>query len=186
MLVAEKTKAVGALLIIDEAYHYFYSNTQIGLLNKYDHIIVLRTFSKLFSIAACRIGYAISSVKNIKLINNVRPTFDTNSIALLFANELINNKQLLEHLISEELTGRQYLISELEKLGYTYVYNGGNYITIKTNIDANIVAQRLLTDKKISVKTSGYDILQGYIRVTTGAVQYMKVFMDGLCEVDKQ
>lgn len=186
LLVAEKTKAVGALLIIDEAYHYFYSNTQIGLLNKYEHIIVLRTFSKLFSIAACRIGYAISSAKIIKLINNARPTFDTNSIALLFANELINNKALVEHLINEELTGRQYLISELEKLGYTYVYNGGNYITIKTNIDANIVAQRLLTNKKISVKTSGYDILQGYIRVTTGAVQYMKVFMDSLCDVDKQ
>ena len=174
LLIAEKTKAVGALLIIDEAYHYFYSNTQIGLLNTYDHIIVLRTFSKLFSIAACRIGYAISSAKIIKLINNARPTFDTNSIALL------------EHLINEELTGRQYLISELEKLGYTYVYNGGNYITIKTNLDANVVAQRLLTDKKISVKTSGYDILQGYIRVTTGAVQYMKVFMDSLCDVDKQ
>ena len=103
----------------------------------------------------------------------------------MFANELINNKQLLEHLISEELTGRRYLISELEKLGYTYVYNGGNYITIKTNLDANLVAQRLLTDKNISVKTSGYNILQGYIRVTTGAVQYMKVFMDSLCEVDK-
>lgn len=185
LLIAEKTKAVGALLIIDEAYHYFYSNTQIGLLNKYKHIVVLRTFSKLFSIAACRIGYAISSAKIIKLINNARPTFDTNSIALLFANELINNKQLLEHLISEELTGRRYLISELEKLGYTYVYNGGNYITIKTNLDANLVAQRLLTDKNISVKTSGYNILQGYIRVTTGAVQYMKVFMDSLCEVDK-
>ena len=184
-LLAEKTKAVGALLIIDEAYHYFYKGTQLPLLQEYDHIIITRTFSKLFSIAACRIGYAVSSPKIIKMINNVRPTFDTNSIAVFFANELINNKELTQKLINIELEGRNYLLAELDKLGYEYVYQGGNYITIKVKTDANIVAERLLKEKNISIKTSGYDILKNYIRVTTGHIKYMKLFVEDFLELDK-
>lgn len=184
-LLAEKTKAVGALLIIDEAYHYFYKGTQLPLLQEYDHIIITRTFSKLFSIAACRIGYAVSSPKIIKMINNARPTFDTNSIAVFFANELINNKELAQKLINIELEGRNYLLAELDKLGYEYVYQGGNYITIKVKTDANIVAERLLKEKNISIKTSGYDILKNYIRVTTGHIKYMKLFVKDLLELDK-
>lgn len=184
-LVAEKTKATDSLLIIDEAYHYFYEGTQMPLLKEYDHIIVTRTFSKLFSIAACRIGYAVSSAKIVKMINNARPTFDTNSIALLFANELINNKELTQKLIATELEGREYLMAELDKAGYEYVFQGGNYVTIKAKTDAETVAERLLSEKKISIKTSGYDILKGYIRVTTGDVKYMKLFVEHLLELDK-
>ena len=184
-LVAEKTKSTGSLLIIDEAYHYFYEGTQMSLLKEYDHIIVTRTFSKLFSIAACRIGYAISSAKIIKMINNARPTFDTNAIALLFANELINNKELTQKLIATELEGREYLMDELDKAGYEYVYQGGNYVTIKVQTDSKTVAKRLLIEKKISIKTSGYDILKNYIRVTTGDVKYMELFIEALLELDK-
>lgn len=119
------------------------------------------------------------------MINNARPTFDTNSIALLFANELINNKELTQKLIATELEGREYLMAELDKAGYEYVFQGGNYVTIKAKTDAETVAERLLTEKKISIKTSGYDILKGYIRVTTGDVKYMKLFVEHLLELDK-
>ena len=184
-LIADKTKSAGALLIIDEAYHYFYQGTQIDLLKQYDHIIILRTFSKLFSIAACRIGYVVASPDIITMINNARPTFDTNSIALLFANEIINNKQLIDTLINEELQGREYLIKWLESNNYQYVYGGGNYITIKTKSDAEMVASSLLSEKGIAIKTSGYDILKGYIRVSTGAIMYMRLFAEALQDIDK-
>ena len=94
------------------------------------------------------------------MINNARPTFDTNAIALLFANELINNKELTQKLIATELEGREYLMAELDKAGYEYVYQGGNYVTIK-------------------------DILKNYIRVTTGDVKYMELFIEALLELDK-
>lgn len=52
----EAARAVDAVVIIDEAYHYFYPNTFIDLTQTYDNVIVMRTFSKLFSLAACRPG----------------------------------------------------------------------------------------------------------------------------------
>lgn len=184
-LIADKTREVGALLIIDEAYHYFYKHTQLPLLEEYNHIVILRTFSKLFSIAACRIGYAISSPTIIKMINNVRPTFDTNSIALLFANHIINNKSLLDKLIEEELEGRLYLIDALKIAGYEPISDGGNYITFKPKINAQVLADKLLKEWNIAIKTSGYDILKDYIRVTTGSIRYMKEFINALLSLDK-
>ena len=82
-----------------------------------------------------------------------------------------------EYLIEEELKGREYLISELKKIGYSYIYNGGNYVTIKTNLVPDVVEERLLSDKKIAVKISRYEILRDYIRVTTGSIKYMKIFI---------
>ena len=183
--VAEKTQSCGAILIIDEAYHYFYKNTQVDLINRFDHIIVLRTFSKLYSIAACRIGYAISNPRMIDLINRARPTFDTNSIAITFANALVNEEGLLESLIKIELEGRNYLMERLKSAGYEFYYGGGNYISIKTKSTPKIVQEKLLTEYKIAIKTSGYDILKDYIRVTTGDTKVMEIFMDALLAVDK-
>ncbi|WP_040347527.1 pyridoxal phosphate-dependent aminotransferase [Anaeroglobus geminatus] len=185
ILVAEKANSVGALLIIDEAYHYFYEKSQIKLLDKYDNIIVLRTFSKLFSLAACRIGYAVADQKIIELMNRVRPTFDTNAIALAFANIVINDNNLIEYLINTELDGRMYLFNALDNAGYDYTYGGGNFVSIKTNTDPSKLSYNMLLNKKIAIKTFGYEILKDYIRVSTGGINYMKQFMEALLLLDK-
>ena len=54
--IIERAKEVGAVVIVDEAYHYFYKHTFLPLIKEYDHVVVLRTFSKLFSLAAVRMG----------------------------------------------------------------------------------------------------------------------------------
>ena len=69
--VIEKTKQVGAILIIDEAYHYFYPNTFLKTALKNDNVIVLRTFSKAMSIPALRLGVIISNPQIIHYINKI-------------------------------------------------------------------------------------------------------------------
>lgn len=66
----EAARAVDAVVIIDEAYHYFCPNTFIDLTQTYDNVIVMRTFSKLFSLAACRLGVIISNPQIIHYVNN--------------------------------------------------------------------------------------------------------------------
>lgn len=184
LLVAQKAKDNNAILIIDEAYHYFYPHSQVQLLNDFDNIIILRTFSKLFSIAACRIGYAISSPKIVEFINKSRPTFDTNSIAIIFANELIKKVDICESLIKNELEGRTYLINKLKEYNYQFYYGGGNFISIKTNLNPEYIKLQLLERFNIAIKTSNYNILKNYIRVSTGEVKYMKQFFESLIEID--
>ena len=122
----------------------------------------------------------ISSVKIHSIAKDVEKNKVKATLTLYF-----NDKELTQKLIATELEGREYLMAELDKAGYEYVFQGGNYVTIKAKTDAETVAERLLTEKKISIKTSGYDILKGYIRVTTGDVKYMKLFVEHLLELDK-
>ena len=87
--VIERAKEVGAVVIVDEAYHYFYDRTFLPYALNGENVIVLRTFSKLFSLAACRLGVIISNPEIIHYVKNARLTFDANSIALLFAERIL-------------------------------------------------------------------------------------------------
>lgn len=98
-LVLKRTQEVGAILVVDEAYHYFYKNTFIDYALKEPNVIVLRTFSKMFSIAACRLGVAISNPQIIDYIKRGKLTFDVNSIALLFGERLLDHPEVYKELI---------------------------------------------------------------------------------------
>lgn len=183
--VIQKTQQVGAILIIDEAYHYFYSKTFLKLVLKNDNVILLRTFSKALSIPALRLGVIISNPKIIHYINNARLTFDVNSVALLFGERLIDNPKILEEIVTKEREGKKYILSELQRLGYICRDCRGNYIFIKTKNDAHIIARQLKEEKKILVHPYNNELLKDYIRVSTASINSMKFFLEAFLDVDK-
>ena len=113
--VIERAKEVGAVVIVDEAYHYFYDRTFLPYALNGENVIVLRTFSKLFSLAACRLGVIISNPEIIHYVKNARLTFDANSIALLFAERILERPDLIAALIRTEKEGKAWILKELEK-----------------------------------------------------------------------
>ena len=174
-----------AIVIIDEAYHYFYSKTFLRFVSEFENVVVLRTFSKLFSIAACRLGVIISNPQIISYVKKAKLTFDVNSIALLFGERLIENKSIIDNLIKTEQEGRKYLISQLESLGYECRDCRGNFIFIKPKTEANILTQRLKEEKHILVHSYSNALLNKYIRVSTGSQKSMEFFLKNLLEIDK-
>lgn len=182
--VIEKTKKVGAIVLIDEAYHYFYDKTFLKYAIEEENVILLRTFSKLMSIAACRLGIVISNPNLIKYVKNLRLTFDVNSIALLFAEKLIENPKVIEGLIKSEREGKKYILEELKKNNYWSRDCKGNFIFIKPKHDAKIVSDKLEKEKKILVHPYSKGILKNYIRVSVGSVNAMKIFLDAFFEID--
>lgn len=183
--VIEKAKKVGAIVIIDEAYHYFYPNTFLEYALNEENVIVLRTFSKLMSIAACRLGVIISNPQIIQYVKQGRLTFDVNSIALLFGERLLDNPQVIKQLIDTQAEGKEYVLSELRQNGYECRDCRGNFIFIKTKLDARVVADKLKDEKKILVHAYGNPLLKDYIRVSVGSKNAMKKFLEGFFQVDK-
>lgn len=114
-LIINKAKSMNAIVIIDEAYHYFYPNTFLQYALQENNVIVLRTFSKLFSLAACRLGVVISNPEIIHYIKNAKLTFDVNSFALLFGEKIIDNPQLIDNLISTEKEGKDFTLKSLKE-----------------------------------------------------------------------
>lgn len=181
--VIEKAKKCNAVVIIDEAYHYFYEKTFLNLFEKYDNVIILRTFSKLHSIAGCRIGYVVSNNKIIDYIRRGSSSYPVNFFAVKFAEEILRNKSITEELMSIEKEGREFLLNTLKENKYRYYYSGGNYVLIKSNKKPKKVFEEL-KKRKILIKTYESDLLSSWVRITTGDIESMKRFWKEFKDVD--
>ena len=172
------------VVIVDEAYHYFYDKTFLPKISEYDNVVLIRTFSKLFSLASCRLGFIAGNETLIRYIWNVRPTFDTNAVALKFGEHFLSEPGLCEHLVAVEREGREYLKASLREHGYEYFAENGNYAFIRVKTSVSQVKERL-EEKKILIKTYGQEMLKDYIRISTGSRRVMEQFTEALYEVDR-
>lgn len=181
--IIEKAREYNTLVIIDEAYHYFYRETFLPLIEQYNNIILLRTFSKLMSLAACRLGFSISNAELTSYMKKARPSFNVNAIALKFGEKILQNDELIEALIKKERKGKQYLLGELKKLGYEVHALEGNFLFFRPKTKPDELASRLKKEK-ILVKTFGNDVLKNYIRITIAEKKNMEYFLEKLQELD--
>lgn len=173
-------------VLIDEAYHYFYPGTFINYALNHDHVFVTRTFSKLFSLAGCRLGYVAGWPEGVKMVQKLCTPHNTNAFAMKFAEEIITNPEVLQSLIEKFNKGRSYLIEQLDKNGYPHKGEAGNFIFIKTKTDAEKIVARMKSEKKILIKS--YPHVGDFgtcLRVSIGERIYMEMFMQALLEIDK-
>jgi len=183
--VIEKAKEKNAIVIIDEAYYYFYDKTSIDLINEYDNVLVLRTFSKMLSIPSLRLGVIISNPDNIHCINNYKPPYTVNSIALLFAEAIADNyDKLIAELKKLYLEGKEYILNALEENGYERLPSEGCYVAIKPKHKTSREITDLLQENGILI-LCGKDGLTGWLRLTIAHKEYMKIFMEKLLMLDK-
>jgi len=182
--VVARCKEVGAVLIIDEAYHYFYPNTFLKYALEEENVILLRTFSKCFSIAAVRLGVLISNPQLVHYARNLRLTFDVNSVALLFGERLLDHPEILPKLIGTENEGRAFILDEFKKNGYECRDCRGNFVFVTTKHDAKELA-KALEDRNVLVHAYNSPLIRNQIRVSTGSVAAMQKFLDVFLERDK-
>lgn len=183
--VLRKACEIDALVIIDEAYHYFYENSLIDFVKKYDNVAILRTFSKLYSLAACRLGVIVGSSELIQNAKKSKLTFDVNSIALLFGERLLDNPQIRETLIAEEKEGKQYFLNELALKGYEYKNCSGNFVLVKPKKEPKVLENLLREQKHVLVKSFSNDLLKSYLRISTGSLNAMQIFLKAFIEMDE-
>ncbi len=183
--VINRARQYRAIVVIDEAYYYFYNQTFIDYALHGDNVIVLRTFSKLFSLAACRLGVVISNPTIIQYLKNGKLTFDANAVALLFAENIIACPRLITQLIAKQQAGKEYLLTTLRALGYDCRDGQGNYVFIATRRDAHQVTQALADQKHVLVHDYGNPLLSKLIRVSTGDRKSMKFFVKAFLAIDR-
>ena len=91
ILNVAKAKEINVL--VDEAYHYFYPKTFIKYALEGEHVFVTRTFSKLFSMAGCRLGYVAGWPEGVKMVQKMCTPHNTNAFALRFAEAVLNTPE---------------------------------------------------------------------------------------------
>lgn len=181
--IIRKADEVGAIVLIDEAYHYYYAPTFMPLIARYDNVILLRTFSKLCSIAGLRVGYAVGNARLIDYLEKAESTFNVNNVGLLFAEEILKRPDVMETQRVAEFEGRNWLVRQLESENYRVLSFAGNFILFKPRGNARDVVAALKA-KGVWIRDYGSGTLEGYVRISTGRIDYMQRFWDAFTAVD--
>ncbi len=182
--ITKKAQEHGAIVVIDEAYHYFTDHTLISLIDEFDNVLLLRTFSKCLSLAGVRLGIVIGNPDIVRYVNNLRVTFEVNTFALKCGEIVLDTPGLIDSLADTQIKGREYLVSALRDNGYEVIPGQANFVSFKPKTSVEELNKKL-REKGILVHTFGSGPLQGWIRVNTGSVELLTKFMEALLDSDR-
>ncbi len=160
-------EATTNLVIIDEAYQEFGSDSVVSLINKYDNLLVLRTFSKAYSMAALRLGYVISNKSNIKMIDSVKSPYRTNTNNIILGSIVLDNANLYSKNIKYIIKEKNRVYKELKNIKNIEVYKSdANFILFKCQKELFAFLEK----NKIIVRKFVIND-EFYIRLTIGFVE---------------
>ena len=173
------------LVVIDEAYKEYvvakdYPDT-ISMLDQFENILILRTFSKAYGLAALRIGYAIGPETLMEAMDPVRPPFNTSRIAQKAAIAALEDQDFIDEIRQDNRKGLQQYYDFCEKYGLSYFPSQTNFILINFNRPGDEVFQYLL--KKGFIVRSGEAL--GYptsVRITIGRYEENEAIIETLSQ----
>lgn len=170
-------------VIVDEAYIDFGGESALPLVNKYDNLIVVRTFSKSRSMAGARIGFAIANPVVIKYLNDVKYSFNSytlDSVTLDAGVAALKDEEYFKECIEKIIKTREWTKEELKKLGFTFGDSKSNFIfATHKSVKASDIFEFLKT-KNIFVRYFNKNRIDNYLRITIGTDEEMKIFIDTL------
>jgi|LSQX01.3.fsa_nt_gb histidinol-phosphate aminotransferase len=173
-------------VLVDEAYHYFYPRTFIKYALNGEHVFITRTFSKLFSMAGCRLGYVVGWPEGVKMVQKMCTPHNTNAFAMRFAEAILTKTGMLDSLINNFVEGRRFLVSWLDEHNYAHKGEAGNFIFIKPRTDAQTIVDRMKSEKKILIKSyPNVGEFGNCLRVSIGEKKHMQQFVEALLKIDR-
>jgi len=174
------------LVVLDEAYIEYAEGDELpdGLdyLARYPNLLVSRTFSKAYGLAALRVGYAISSAQIADVLNRVRQPFNVNSLALAAASAALNDADYLARSRQLNDAGMAQLETGLRELGLSWIASKGNFIAVDFGRDTAAINQALLREGVIVRPVAGYG-MPNFLRVSIGLAEENARFLEALSKV---
>ena len=174
-------RARKAAVLIDEAYHEFSGITALPLIEREPNLFVSRTFSKVYGMAAMRLGCVFSNAANIAFLHKAQSPYSVNAMAAMAVQEAVRDRAYIEHYVAEVLAARELLSVGLEKLGIPYVPSSANFVLANLGKRA-IPVRDTLRARGILVRDRSYEV-PGHVRMTVGTREQTRRLLAALEEI---
>ncbi|ASQ49063.1 histidinol-phosphate transaminase [Leptotrichia sp. oral taxon 498] len=171
------------LVVIDEAYVDFGAESSVKLVNKYDNVLVVQTFSKSRSFAGMRLGYAIGSENIIEGLNRLKFSFNSYTIDRISIEAGIESFKDDEYFVKTNakiIETREKTVKKLKELGFKVLNSSANFIFISHNKVFAGDLYKNLKDNGVLVRYFAKDRIDNYLRVTIGTDEDMEIFIEKL------
>ena len=172
------------IVVLDEAYVEYTTQTvnTIDWLDTYPNLVITRTFSKAYGLAALRVGYSLSHIDVADIINRIRQPFNVNSFALAAAVvALMDNDYIVK---TRELNdaGMQQFKLGFRSLGIDFIPSKGNFICVNVETDAGHVFEALLQQGVITRPIGSYNLPQ-HLRISIGQTSENERCLSALAKI---
>lgn len=174
------------LIAFDEAYSEYAEGP--GFLSGLDFVrqgrnaIVLKTFSKIYGLAALRVGYALTTPAIAQAVERVKEPFNVNTLAQVGALAALDDQTHVRDSLQLNHQGKAYLYAELTRLGLKYIPTEANFIFFDCGMNCQTVFRGLL-QQGVIVRTCDHFGFPTFIRVTVGKAEQNQRFIKSLEKV---
>jgi len=178
-----------SLVVIDEAYVEFGAQTTLPLLNKYDNLLIVGTFSKSRSLAGARLGYAVANKELIADLNRIKFSinpYNVNRMTLVAGAAALNDDRYFRETRDKIITNREYFLAQIKTMGFRFTDSKANFIFTKhEKLDGRTI-YRELREKGILVRWFDKERIKDWLRITIGNIDDMKAVIDALREITER
>ncbi len=174
------------VVIVDEAYVDFGAESALPLLEKYENLLVVQTFSKSRSMAGMRIGYCFGNEELISYLNDVKYSFNSytmDQLTLVTGAAAIRDDAYFKETTGKIIETREWAKKEFTRLGFSFADSMANFVFVSHRTAAAKDIFQALRDRHIYVRYFNKDRIDNYLRITIGTREEMEALFAALEEI---
>ena len=168
------------VVVIDEAYVDFGGETCYHLLESYENLLVVRTFSKSRCMAGGRLGYALGAaglIADLEKIKYSTNPYNVNRLTMLLGEATVDAEDYYQDMCREVIRVRQWTKQQLEALGFTVLASDANFIFAKSDRISGGELYQQLKKRGVLVRHFTAERIKDFNRITIGTKEQMEVFI---------
>ncbi len=177
------------VVIVDEAYVDFAGPSALELVDRYENLLVVQTFSKSRSMAGMRIGFAVGNPCLIKYLNDVKYSFNSYTMsqaALELGAAAVRDEAYFQDKVKRLVATRERTKKELRALGFRFPDSGANFIFASHESCPAKEIFEALRERRIYVRYFDAPRLRDYLRITIGTDEQMDTLLKALKEITSE
>ncbi len=173
----------GAIVFVDEAYAEFSGNTFIPALDRFENVVVGRTFSKAFGLAGIRIGAITGHPETLEPIRLAVPVYSVNIAAVVAVQAALADRDYLDDYLRQVEQSKAMLYAACDRLGLSYTKSDANFVLVNAGDKLDALTKGALTRGIYLRDRSSEPGCAGCLRVATGIVAHTQRCIDAFEEV---
>ena len=155
-----------AVVLVDEAYFEFSGVTALDWIGKHRNLFVSRTFSKVYGMAALRVGCLFSHKDNVSFLQKAQSPYSVNMVAAMAAQEAVKDGDYVAKYVSEALSAREFLCAGLARLNIPFIPSSANFVLANFGPRA-LEVRDTMRAHAVLVRDRSYEA-PGCVRITVG------------------
>lgn len=177
---------VSGIVVIDEAYVDFAEFSALPLVHEFENVVVLRTFSKGYSLAGLRLGFGIANPKLLEGLFKIKDSYNVDAIAITLGAVAMRDQTYKNARADQVKTSRTKLSTDLKQLGFSLLESHGNFVLAQPSTHNAESLYLALKERRILIRYFKQPDLDDKLRISVGTEEENHMLMEALTSLIRE